>query len=371
MYGAELVVRLVVDEPPLEVRLHIRVGRELIAGQALPLGVERDELLRHVLHGGADACFRPRPVAGAELVQADLRARLLVRAYVFGDHVELGDGDEQYVLAGVEYLYVVLRHAVEEHRLDAVEHADAVLGVNDVVAARQLVYGMDAVFRLLYLLCQRGLLFASFGASGGDDVDLFTGVAHAVVEASRQHADRPDREFPGYRLEKHGSEAVVREVLVQIRRRLWRAGQDDGREAALRVGSYVGLKHRQRALPRGVLTRVHVDELLHGGVERAAHEVVEIYRAAPLVFARELGERHVEAVEPLAESARLNEYLHVLLAELSLVGEPRLDVRRVAHEKKPAGAVVEHRGLVLVYYRQVFVVVSGTARLLDEIGLAY
>ena len=65
--AAELVVGLLIAEGLLKFRLPGAVGGEGVAGAALALGVESDELTRHLLRGGLGPGLRAGPVRAAHL----------------------------------------------------------------------------------------------------------------------------------------------------------------------------------------------------------------------------------------------------------------------------------------------------------------
>ena len=93
-----LVRRLLVLERLLELVLPRALAAEGVAGAGLPLGVEPQQLLRHVPHRLLDAGLRLLPGAAAELVDARPRA---LGARVLLDAVEGLDRDLELVPAVV------------------------------------------------------------------------------------------------------------------------------------------------------------------------------------------------------------------------------------------------------------------------------
>jgi hypothetical protein len=126
-----LVGRLLVLEGLLELPLPRALPRERVAGAGLALGVEAQELPRHVAHRLADARLRLLPRAAAQAV--DRRARAL-RARVLLDAVEALDGDLELVAGLVAEDHELAGSAPHLQGLEAEEAADAVLLVDDEVA---------------------------------------------------------------------------------------------------------------------------------------------------------------------------------------------------------------------------------------------
>ena len=83
------------------------------------------------------------PVGAAQAVELE-RARLGV-ADVLADKVKLRNRDVEHVLLCIFYFNVVLGDSLDGHRLYAVEKADSVRRVDDVVALVQLVERADRV----------------------------------------------------------------------------------------------------------------------------------------------------------------------------------------------------------------------------------
>ena len=83
--AAELILRLVEFEMGFKVALPFVVLGKSVPLGLHPVGVELDELLRHVLHGGAHAGLGLLPLGAAQPVQLDVG--VFARPNVFGDHV--------------------------------------------------------------------------------------------------------------------------------------------------------------------------------------------------------------------------------------------------------------------------------------------
>ena len=130
--GAQLVLRLVVGEVVLKLLLPGGVGGEGVARLALALGVELDEALCQVLHRLAGAGLGLFPIRAPQLGQL-FGLRVVPRADIFGDGVQLGGGEVEHVRPGVGKLHVVLVHPVHRHLHHAHKPADAVVLVDDEV----------------------------------------------------------------------------------------------------------------------------------------------------------------------------------------------------------------------------------------------
>ena len=130
--AAELVPGLRVAEGVLELRLPGAVRREGVARTALALGVEPDQLARHLLRRGLGPGLGAGPVAAAQPVQ--LHGPVLARADILAHQVELGRGHVEGVGPGVGDLHVVLVRAVHLHLHDADEAPDPVVLVDHQIA---------------------------------------------------------------------------------------------------------------------------------------------------------------------------------------------------------------------------------------------
>ena len=127
--GVLLIGRQLPLERVLELLLPVRVGAEGVARHRLARGVELEQLLGHVAHRLLDARLGLLPGRAAELVERRPR-----RAGVLLDEIEPLDRDEELVLAGVAELHELLRLEADLDPLQADEHADAVVDVDDEVA---------------------------------------------------------------------------------------------------------------------------------------------------------------------------------------------------------------------------------------------
>ena len=103
-------------------------------GRVQPLLVEHDQLLRDVLHLGADPGLGLLPVGAAELRQARR-----VAAGVVADGVDLVGRDVELVVAPVLEQEVVALDAADGAGDHAAVAGDAVLVVHDVVAGLEVV----------------------------------------------------------------------------------------------------------------------------------------------------------------------------------------------------------------------------------------
>ena len=131
--GRGLVDGQVVLERVFEFLLPVRIGSERMARDRPARGVELQQLLGHVAHRLLDLGLRALPGRSAEAV--DRRTR---RAGVFLDQVEPLDRHEQLVVAGVAQLEELLHAVADANLLQADEHADAVVDVDDEVADLQI-----------------------------------------------------------------------------------------------------------------------------------------------------------------------------------------------------------------------------------------
>ena len=132
----QLVVGLLVLEMLLKVPLHLVVGREGVPFDRHPLGVEGNQFVRHLVDRLLDPLAGLLPLGRVEAVELDVG--VLPGADVFGYKVQLGDRDVEDVAPGVFDLDIVLDDPLQFQLVDAVEDADAVGHMDDVVARRQV-----------------------------------------------------------------------------------------------------------------------------------------------------------------------------------------------------------------------------------------
>ena len=134
----ELVRRLAVGERALELHLPLGVVREGVAGAALALGVERDQLAGERLGGAPGAQLLLLPLLAAELGELRVAG---VGADVTADLVELVARDEDAVAVAELELEVVAGDAADRLGLEAREQGHAVVLVDDRGARSQVGEG--------------------------------------------------------------------------------------------------------------------------------------------------------------------------------------------------------------------------------------
>ena len=132
----QLVVGLLVLEVLFKVPLHLVVGREGVPFDRHPLGVEGNQFVRHLVDRLLDPLAGLLPLGRVEAVELDVG--VLPGTDVFGYKVQLGDRDVEDVAPGVFDLDIVLDDPLQFQLVDAVEDADAVGHMDDVVARRQV-----------------------------------------------------------------------------------------------------------------------------------------------------------------------------------------------------------------------------------------
>ena len=201
-----LIGRQLVLERVLELLLPVRIGAERVARHRLARGVELEQLLRHVAHRLLDPGLRPLPRGAAQPVERRPR-----RAGVLLDEIEPLDRHEQLVLAGVAQLEELLHAVADADLLQADEHADAVIDVDDEVADLQIAQvGEKRLGRRAPPLGRAALFLEDVGLG----VDLQAGVGQP--EAARQAADRDQhRRVPRVlgALDRDGEDVVLLQQL--------------------------------------------------------------------------------------------------------------------------------------------------------------
>ena len=177
-----LIGRQLVLEGVLEFLLPVRVGAEGVARHRLARGVELEQLLGHVAHRLLDPGLRALPRRAAEPIERRPR-----RAGVLLDQIEPLDRDEQLVVAGVAQLEKFLHAVADADLLQADEHADAVVDVDDEIADLEIAQIREKRLGRRAPPLGRAPLFLE---DVGFGVDLQAGVGQA--EAARQ-TRRPRR----------------------------------------------------------------------------------------------------------------------------------------------------------------------------------
>ena len=128
--GADLVIGLDEGEAGAEL-VEGALGRDRdLALLHAAFGGDADELRRHVLDTLLGLGLAALPGAAAELVERD---PLALRAEA-RQHLDILDGEEQLVVAGIDELQAVMRRVVDADGLEPGIAADAVLLVHDEVA---------------------------------------------------------------------------------------------------------------------------------------------------------------------------------------------------------------------------------------------
>ncbi len=322
MDATKLVISLVVLEPALEVGLHVDVRRERVARSLEPGGVELREFLRHVLDGRPDLAAGLLPLLGAEAIHLD-SARVVLRADVFGDKVQLRDGDVQGVALGVADLQIVFRDARDRHLLDALEDADAVERVDDVVALVEFVEAVEGVRGVAVAdvlpPVRRGLVAL------GDDEELRLPEHDTGTEIAGQDTDGALWEFGRDDGVVERLVSGVLEVVRQLFGSLFRTRRDNGRVLPDTAREAVLLEGRERAVPLGRLPESEAVEFLHRKVETAAGEVVHVDEVRVLVVRNEVLVRDHEVPERLDVLTRREGRFQVLPVELHGAVHPLLD----------------------------------------------
>ena len=286
--AAELILGLGIAEVFLKLLLPLAVRRKGIARQTLPLGIQADELVGHVLGGALGARAGLRPLRAAHLRQAHLA--VLAAAGIFGDEIQLGGRDVQAVRAGVLDLDIVLVKAVDLHLHDAGKAADAVVFVHDIVAHGEVGIALDAHApggeSFLCALLPRRAQQLRVRQHGETDRGVFHArrdradrdIARAFVRHARQaFKERGGDAAGGEKLLQHlGAPLVAREdddaiVLLQIRRHVVGRGLGVAGIGRQLLGSDGGQRaRRKRAAPHGKGVG-HID----GEVGKPAQQLVK------------------------------------------------------------------------------------------------
>ena len=139
--AAELILRLLVFEPPLEIVLPLPVRIEGEPRGGHPLAVQGDKLLGDVPDRRAHPGLGLLPLLAPQAVELDLH--LVLGADIFADQIQLGHRHVQGVPLVVLELEVVLDHPLHLQLVDPLVYADAVGRVHDVIPRLQLRQAVD------------------------------------------------------------------------------------------------------------------------------------------------------------------------------------------------------------------------------------
>ena len=130
----QLVLGLGIREASGELLVDPFGRRQQFARAQLALGGDADQLAGDI----ADALLDPRlaRLPGHPAEPVELRASLL--GAVARQHLDVLDRDKQPVVAGVEHAQAIMRRAGDVDRLERLVTADAVVGMDDEIAGREV-----------------------------------------------------------------------------------------------------------------------------------------------------------------------------------------------------------------------------------------
>ena len=349
----ELIIGLGIAEILFKLVLPLAVGRKGVARQALALGIQGDQLFRHVLGRALGARAGTRPLGAAELREPD--DLLLARPGVLRHHVELGGRDVETVGPGVVDFDIVLLEPVDVHLDDAGEAADAVVFVHDDVADREIGVGLEPRLALgqrpsvlLFSLAADQLRVGQYGEADA-----------RIVDARRDRTDVDAalalaRQLVGRCADQRLQAVVPEELLQHLGAAL--VGGEDGHAVALLeieldvVGSGLGRARVGRQLPR-----LHAQQRLRRqGIAPDREGVGHVDRQI-LEAAQELVKRELEAVRRHGDQAAAVHLLHVhgeLLLILpralgAAVGLVKEDDRVGGDIIRPARHRIDHRQIAV------------------------
>ena len=224
--AAQLVVGFVVGKAALKVVLPVGVRSKGIALCRLPLGIQLDQLIRHILDRFFDPGAGLCPLGGVELVELD--HAVLLAADVLGDKVQLGDRHKQHIAAGIANLDVVLDYAVDIALDNSLKDANSVGNVYHIVAHIQVRNIFDSA---LFGFCRLFAAAAGFGMA--DDRQLQLRILHARRQSPFQHID--SARVDGRNIPNQLCRKVLLQILGQRLRSSGCARKDDTAKAGLHV----------------------------------------------------------------------------------------------------------------------------------------
>ena len=183
--AAQLIVGLLVFKALLKLGLPVAVRAKGKALYSAALGIQLDELRRHILHRFFDPLPGAVPFVAAQPVQ--LNGLLILAAHIFGHQVQLGDGDIQHIGAGIADLDIILGDAADFLLYDPLKNADAVRHMDHGHAGSQIG---QLPQHLALLAAGLAAAFSGGGAAAlgcGNDSPAQLGVFKAGGKPARQH----------------------------------------------------------------------------------------------------------------------------------------------------------------------------------------
>ena len=183
--AAQLIVGFLVFKALLKLGLPVAVRAKGKALYSAALGIQLDELRRHILHRFFDPLPGAVPFIAAQPVQPD--GLLILAAHIFGHQVQLGDGDKQHIGAGIPDLDVILGDAADLLLDDPLKNADAVRHMDHGHAGSQVG---QLPQHLALLAAGLAAVFSGGGAAAlgcGNDSPPQFGVFKAGGKTAGQH----------------------------------------------------------------------------------------------------------------------------------------------------------------------------------------
>ena len=250
-----------------------------------PARIQLRELFCHILDRTAHARAGLLPVLAAELVEAD---GLVVagRTDVFRDLVELSDRDIENVALVVANFDIVFYRAARFELVYALEYADTVRDMNNIVAAVQFIEAVECVRAFADI----SLRLSDRRPAGVGKYGYF---CQRIFKSRRETAGHNGQRARGQLVRQfvhvECAVAVVYKIAAQRVGGLARAREDNaGAFISVRQRVEVVLENGKRAVPRCYLPCVDADELLYGRVESAARQIVHVYGAHLLIVVQQV-----------------------------------------------------------------------------------
>ena len=181
----ELIFGFLILKMGFKIFLILGVGGKSVAFHLLPLGIEGDELVSHLVHRFADPLPGFLPLAAVEAVEFD--SGVLPGADVFRDQIQLGDRYVKSVGSCVFYFNIIFDDTVEVKLMDAVKDADTVGHVYHIISHCQIGEGFNFLAFTLFRL-PRG---SGDRFSGGGEAELDLRVLKSGGEGPLQYKNAP------------------------------------------------------------------------------------------------------------------------------------------------------------------------------------
>ena len=361
--AGKLVRRFIIGKALLKISLPGIIWWEGMTVRPFAAGVQLNQLLGHLLGGGAHFLAGLGPLGPAQAAELDIFR--IPRRGVAGKQVQLGDGNIQHIFFIVLNAQVVFGNALNRHSLDARIPANTVVLVHHQIARRDLGQAVQGILGFFTLF----LLGAGF-AKG-------TACQQSIL-GKRKFA--PSGKVPRQNLHQPGSggccsiggnqNAFIAQVACQTGCGTVGAGQQGNGITGIAQRFQILQQPGDFAIPGRQGVSRGVDDIFQRLIRHAAGKVLGTDGAVVSGFGPQVAWVRVQVIQPGAEDAVQDQGFQFLAPAVGgrAVGFP--DGSRLFGHKDRVVKIIQHGGGMGVAHGQVFVHVDrhGTAIQQVQIG---